>query len=211
MFNQDTVKALSAMFKAASTDETRYHLCAVFITKHSNALLKLEATNGHISAKRFIECQEITELLKPCECISLNHDQMKAIKATKSKFFGVTREEKWLTISDGVAAVKLEVEQRKDSRYPKLEYIESQNKAKQPITITFNAELIHLLAQALAENPKRPMLTLTLDLSAANQCAYSVKCGENEGLLMPLRADGSVDKANRETLAQLTATKAKGA
>jgi hypothetical protein len=211
MFNQDTIKALSSMLKAASTDESRYHLCSVLITKHSKVMLKLEATDGHVYAKRFIECPIIAELLKSNECVSLEHSHIKALKATKSNLFDAKRDGQSLIITDCVTQIKVAITSREENRFPNMKQLENTNKATQPFTISFNAKLLSSLAEALADNPKRPAITLTMDLSAGDAKAYSIKCGENEGLLMPLRAEESVNKANSETLAQLTAAQTKGA
>lgn len=210
--NNETLQTLLAMVKAASDDQTRYRLTAVLLqVKNYGKLKVLEAhvTDGHIACKRTLPDSNLCEVLKTGDSFLVFPDVLKSLKsmAGKTSVLPCTRvDDSKIEFSLGGQSILVPINDQEAKTYPVDQMAGFyKTERKSPIRVTFNAELLESLLQAMREDKRQCGVTIEFDAANLNTCiGVSVQGGESgfNGVLMPMRGDKANQENNDATLKQ---------
>lgn len=156
---------------AASTEETRYPLCHVRITKNL-----IQATDGRVLAEAKLD----DSFFADCDEIFIHRDNLPYLKTLrKLNHIAATIPSPKKLFIEGKEVSSDEI------KFPNLDAIKPKNTT--PVFETsFDAQLLLDLAKALSLDDKK--VHVKLKFSGEKLAPIMVTVAENEGLLMPVRS-----------------------
>lgn len=163
----DTMESIIRLFKAASKDETRSHICGVFVTQK-----KAYSTDGYIAATCDIDDESITEeMFFPNESLTLLKSTVIHAKSMKHR----------LVPPLAYAGFTKEI----NTCYPSTP-IENMLKAKkETIEVKLNAKLLFDLVSSMqTQNGKHQDFMVTLNYRKRQPCRVTLK-NNQKGIIMP--------------------------
>lgn len=189
-----TLKAILNSFNAASEDPTRIHLNCVAITRLDDKRLQLEAVDGFMLARVHVVDSEIAEKMPVDLRLVVMREQIPTLKLLmKSNKYGFEHEWSGDSLIVGTEKVNGLVVRIKSDKLNSVSFPNTQQMLpwygeKKTAKIAFNAEFLHDLAKAMQDETRK---TAHIQIEFAPEdnglSPISVRCGDNYGVLMPVR------------------------
>lgn len=185
----EVLKAIVQAFNCASEDETRYHLCAVLVTAKTNpSTVVIEATDGHVLSR--VEIADDFALDIGEHRLLVMRDQLPALKIILKSHKRIPVPASWINgrLVIGVqevsgCQVEIKTDKEHGLKYPDLNQLWPKQERKWRIGI--DPELLTALHKAMQDGNGH---TKNVIIEGYDEISpLVIKCGDNKGILMPVR------------------------
>lgn len=191
-----TLTKIIDAFKVASTDETRYHLCAVKIKALDDTRVKITATDGTMLSDYIAVDPELAlNILKTeSDTVFALRDMLPVLKIiAKEKFIPDALQESGpykrveIGFPGGVIAT-LKTAKELDFSYPDTDQLWANTETdSETVQVSFNPDLLKAVFESLKSEKKQFGVKLTIKKATTGFNPIVVSVGANNGLVMPMK------------------------
>jgi hypothetical protein len=185
-----TLQAIVQSFNAASNDATRYHLNCVKLTAKDSRVF-IAACDGHILSDFSVEDEDTAKLIGN-RTYAVAPDSLPGLKILLKAYRLIDAHcesgpSDRLVIGKPEFGCTIEVKTAKESGidFPDFDSVKPKNYLVEPTQISFNPDLLMDLVKAIREDKRFSVTLIVKDKLSP----ILLKCGDREGVLMPIRAD----------------------
>lgn len=210
-----TLLNLKRLIKSAATDETRFHLCGVHLSKMNygkSAIIRAQATDGHRAVTETLKNESLDLALNTGESILITRDHIKTLSTVYNskglQSMDLQFERKGSSLIVNALGIKLTITIN-EVNYPKIDQF-FEVKRDNPFRISLDAALLASTIESMNSSGRKRAMMCVIEFDLSDQGkAFTIRCGDEpaKAVLMPMRGPSEDVEFNKSTMNMISQSK----